>query len=244
MDSRKILEIYKLINDRSPTLVSAWPSVADIPPGMLVLDADGVVKQKRRVFRNEGADYIDFGRPAAWVALFDSTRRYSVYAVANLSIIGNQSVLFGNDADDFSARTVLRINNAIGDYKFYGQVGGNVSAATSPRYSGGFVRVGLQALGATFNVIHPDGSKSVSVNCGSGVSVGNFRASSSSFEGDLVFVGIYDANGMLVDAFDSNRLDLWDGGTSGYTVMGNPFTVVKGTPFTEEAYSLVPVSML
>ena len=44
MDSRKILEIYKLINDRSPTLVSAWPSIADIPHGMLVRD-NGVVKQ-------------------------------------------------------------------------------------------------------------------------------------------------------------------------------------------------------
>lgn len=46
MDSRKILEIYKRINDRSIRLVSSWPTVADIPPGMLVLDADGMVKQK------------------------------------------------------------------------------------------------------------------------------------------------------------------------------------------------------
>ena len=46
MDSRKILEIYKLINDRSPTHVSAWPTIADIPHGALVLDSDGVVKQK------------------------------------------------------------------------------------------------------------------------------------------------------------------------------------------------------
>ena len=46
MDSRKILEIYKLINDRSPKPVSAWPTIADIPHGVLVLDSDGVVKQK------------------------------------------------------------------------------------------------------------------------------------------------------------------------------------------------------
>ena len=45
MDSRKILEIYKLINDRSIKPVNAWPSVSDIPPGMLVLD-NGVVKIK------------------------------------------------------------------------------------------------------------------------------------------------------------------------------------------------------
>ena len=45
MDSRKILEIYKLINDRSPTHVSAWPTIDDIPQGALVLDSDGVVKQ-------------------------------------------------------------------------------------------------------------------------------------------------------------------------------------------------------
>ena len=45
MDSRKILEIYKLINDRSIKPVNAWPSVSDIPPGKLVLDAGGVVKQ-------------------------------------------------------------------------------------------------------------------------------------------------------------------------------------------------------
>ena len=42
MDSRKILEIYKLINDRSIKPVNAWPSIADIPQGMCVLDADGV----------------------------------------------------------------------------------------------------------------------------------------------------------------------------------------------------------
>ena len=50
MDSRKILEIYKLINDRSIKPVNAWPFVSDIPPGMLVLDADGVVKKKRWVY--------------------------------------------------------------------------------------------------------------------------------------------------------------------------------------------------
>ena len=47
MDSRKILEIYKLINDRSIKPVNAWPSIADIPQGALVRDADGVVKQCR-----------------------------------------------------------------------------------------------------------------------------------------------------------------------------------------------------
>ena len=46
MDSRKILEIYKRINDRSIKPVSAWASISDIPPGMLVLGADGVVKKK------------------------------------------------------------------------------------------------------------------------------------------------------------------------------------------------------
>ena len=45
MDSRKILEIYKRINDRSPKPASAWPTVADIPPGALVLDSDGVVNE-------------------------------------------------------------------------------------------------------------------------------------------------------------------------------------------------------
>ena len=45
MDSRKILEIYKRINDRNIKLVSAFPSIADIPPGALVLDSDGVVKE-------------------------------------------------------------------------------------------------------------------------------------------------------------------------------------------------------
>ena len=46
MDSRKILEIYKRINDRNIKPVSAFPSIADIPPGALVLDSDGVVKIK------------------------------------------------------------------------------------------------------------------------------------------------------------------------------------------------------
>ena len=46
MDSRKILEIYKRINDRSIRHVSAFPSIDAIPPGMVVLDSDGVMKQK------------------------------------------------------------------------------------------------------------------------------------------------------------------------------------------------------
>ena len=46
MDSRKILEIYKRINDRRPKPVSEFPSIDDIPPGMVVLDSDGVVKEK------------------------------------------------------------------------------------------------------------------------------------------------------------------------------------------------------
>ena len=46
MDSRKILEIYKRINDRGIKLASAWPTVADIPPGLIVRDSDGVVKIK------------------------------------------------------------------------------------------------------------------------------------------------------------------------------------------------------
>ena len=49
MDSRKILEIYKLINDRSIKLASSWPSVSDIPPGAIVLDSDGVIKECRWV---------------------------------------------------------------------------------------------------------------------------------------------------------------------------------------------------
>ena len=46
MDSRKILEIYKRINDRSIKPVSDWPTVADIPPGMVVLDSDGTIWKK------------------------------------------------------------------------------------------------------------------------------------------------------------------------------------------------------
>ena len=45
MDSRKIFEIYKLINDRSIKPVSAWPSIADIPIGATVLDSDVVIKR-------------------------------------------------------------------------------------------------------------------------------------------------------------------------------------------------------
>ena len=65
MDSRKILEIYKLINDRSIKPVNAWPSIADIPQGALVLDSDGVVKQKRFVVELNGPDTLTFQPPAS-----------------------------------------------------------------------------------------------------------------------------------------------------------------------------------
>ena len=39
------------VGNKAPLLpVSAFPSVADIPPGALVLDSDGVVKECRWVF--------------------------------------------------------------------------------------------------------------------------------------------------------------------------------------------------
>lgn len=40
--------------------VSAWPTIADIPQGVPVLDTDGVVKQKRVVANLDGIDLVTF----------------------------------------------------------------------------------------------------------------------------------------------------------------------------------------
>ena len=65
MDSRKILEIYKRLNDRSIKPVSAFPSVAAIPPGALVLDSDGVVMEKRFTVYMNGPDTLIFAPVAS-----------------------------------------------------------------------------------------------------------------------------------------------------------------------------------
>ena len=49
------------VGNKAPLLpVSAYPTIADIPPGALVLDSDGVVKKKRFVVELNGPDTITF----------------------------------------------------------------------------------------------------------------------------------------------------------------------------------------
>ena len=45
---------------RKAVPVGNWPTVADIPPGALVLDSDGTVNKKRFVIELNGPDTITF----------------------------------------------------------------------------------------------------------------------------------------------------------------------------------------
>ena len=115
MDSRKILEIYKLINDRSIKPVNAWPSIADIPQGALVRDADGVVKQNRFVFYNAGADWVNCKRPS-WLSQIrpgiDSFFIDVVYLISSYSSIGRVYSLEGLNGAETQFSLIPTTNSA------------------------------------------------------------------------------------------------------------------------------------
>ena len=91
-------------------LSSSWPSVSDIPPGMLVLDSDGVVKQKRFAVELNGPDSLRFS--TSTISL--STTNWSLSWTQSdraVSAIGNR-LLGIYDGE----RSVVRINQITGGY--------------------------------------------------------------------------------------------------------------------------------
>ena len=287
MDSRKILEIYKLINDRSPKPVSAWPTIADIPQGMRVLDSDGVVKQKVgdylipasvtiigsgllaaapvasaanqnmyymstdyglckcvSVFNNEGTDFVNCGRPSFLSYLSTVTRVGYRCKVGFRVTTAGYAALVGLGGSTATRQLAIGLISTGISANIY--IGGVI---TSPGPSlqaigvWGFIDVKYPKTG-TPTITTSSGSftaSSGSVDYAGDLYLGALSNGGDNFEGMISSVKFWDDAGTLLDIYDFNT---WDGSSSGMSLMGNPYTVTKGSPFTERVFAWVPLSVL
>ena len=235
---------------------SSWPSVYDIPPGMLVLDADGVLKKKIKGFKNEGFDYLDTGRPS-WIGALNPTESFTICTVLKIKKTAAiaQYLLGLLQGDDTPSQQVS---------VFFHQGAKNVSMvigglAANASYALPSVDT-LLDICITSNGLKSDlwinGASLISgLTNGSFVTSQNLKifgyAYNTAYNSEAIFFqsSIYSGyssdgtkNGLsLIEKYD---MDKWDGSTSGIGNNGTPYTIVKATPFTEETYALVPVSML
>lgn len=228
--------------------VSAFPTVDAIPPGALVLDSDGVVNECRWGFHNEGTDYINLGRPASVINLLDPSNAYKVCAlckVIDLSVTQVILALGGGTAPEKQLQISI-----VGGYVeaiIGGVVASRVNAAS---FAGKLFRIDLIKSATDVQLVLNGTVFGTKIANGTSTYAGNLYIGgrtdgvSANFEGDTIGVKFYNVNGTLVDAFDPNRDDLWDGGATGTTVMGAPFTVSDGTPTGCRTKVLVPLTLL
>ena len=249
MDSRKILEIYKRINDRRLKPASAWPSVADIPQGALVLDSDGVVKLRTTVFNNAGIDEIRCGRPSDIISLLSPDTASTVCVVVQPASTGGGFLFSVGDS------TTLQTSLSVLSEGVAGGVGANgVYCSPAIAKTTDMDVYTLFTDGETFAKVRRGQSVST-VSRGSATSPGplligaRYGFTSNNFEGLIVSISFFagfntdgTCNGLtLVDKYDFTK---WDGSANGASLKGNPYTIVARSPITERVAALVPVSML
>lgn len=235
---------------QKPTLptVSAWPTIADIPQGAVVLDVDGVVKQCVYVFRNAGTDYVNLGRHSHLINLLNPTNTYKVCIIGNISDVFTAQVLLAIGGTTTAEKQIQVA--VVGGY-LEAIIGGVLCSRVSiSAYSGQTIKAELTKYATDAQLVVNDARIGTRLATGTNTNATNLYiggrtdGSSANFEGDVFNVVFAAENGDFVDAFDPNRDDLWDGSQTGYTVMGYPFAVTDGTPAGCRVKTLVPVSLL
>ena len=205
-----------------------------------------------RVFNNAGIDYINCGRPSHIINLLSPSNPYTVRVCllpSSISQAGVVAALSGGTA--VTTPFNIRFYNS-----FVGVTVGDAAPAEIPatQLNDAFNCIVALNTGAS-HMIKAGSSYSESILNGSGSYSGNLFIGgrtdgvSANFEGKIAFISFYQgynpdgsfAGLTLVDRYDFN---LWDGSNSGTSIMGAPYTVVKGSPITEAEYALVPLSLL
>ena len=232
---------------RKAVPVGNWPTVADIPHGAIVLDSDGVVKACRWVFHNAGVDWIGIGRPSYLSKMRPSIDVFSVYAVINRSGSAAHTIVSFGAGAVLSERQFHLFIDAAG---LLGVVIGGIQTTTTILISPSVFYSIKIVIGLSSATMFVNGVSAgvASVGAFSGTQNlfigGRTDGASINFEGDTECAGFYDSTGATIDKFDPNRDDLWNGGSTGATVMGAPFTVSDGTPTGCRTKALVPLTLL
>ena len=227
------------VGNKAPLLpVSAFPSVADIPPGMVVLDSDGAVKKKVKVMKNEGSDYVTLGRPP-WVnQVRPGVDIFSFGVTATASTLFEQAFIGGMSS--FGSQRQLYIG-CIASGQIVVYVGGAVY------YVPGFTITANKFFNVTVNVNLTTADVFID-----SVQRGTFAIGTSVYPQDIIIGARSDNSlnmeGLVAVAFfgriETIDFNKWDGSDYGIGNNGTQYTVIKATPLSEETYALVPVSLL
>ena len=206
------------------------------------------------VFRNEGVDWINCGRPAWLSNLVPKVNTFTIEATSSPKSLSFQSIVGLADVDPPPNPTKTQFllgYKSGGAFEVY--VGGTAIGGTSGLFPVNVFNRATVAVGLTQAKCYKNGVLDVSFNISTKVSSADLYigalANGYNFEGDIASVRIYsgvNADGSttgltLLDKYDFNK---WDGSVSGTSDMGYAYTVTKATPFTELSFACVPMSIL
>lgn len=223
-----------------------FPTIASIPTGAVVYDiTDGVVKKKVRVFHNEGTDWVDVGRPSWLANVRPAVDSFSVSCICSPSVVDTGTIISWGTGVIIEQRQFQMFIETLNLRAWFGgQRTDNVHQIVANKWS----KFYAEQKGATTLLSHNGLSNTSLAGSYTGTSNvfvgGRTDGASYNFEGDTALIAIRDGSGALLDCIDFTRTDLWDGGATGYTCAGNPFTVSDGTPFGVAKETLVPLSLL
>lgn len=262
MDSRKILEIYKRINDRNIKFVGAGP-IASAPPAANYWGRGGVGPLyyctddnkpyvSVRSFHNEGTDFGNWGRPSSLVSLLVPSNAYTVAVIFedNNAVTNTALLSMSGDSPDYRQLSIQR-NGIVGTMAFI--VGGPNKTYGAP-YKAGFSRVIASNNGST-GYLYKDGGLLGSSAVGSSLYNGNIRITAADGgaanpETNILMCSFYsgftsngDISGLsCVACFNANSYAQWDGGATAYDSAGNPITFTDGAPTGLVYYSWLPLA--
>ena len=221
------------------------PPIASIPAGAVVYDTtDGVVKRKVQVFHNEGFDWVDVGRPSWLANVRPTVDSFSVSCICAPSLVDSGTILSWGAESPASNRQF----QIFCETNLSALLGGQAIRVLSPVVANKWERFYAEQTGATtllsYNGLSNTGIAGSYTGTPKVFVGGRTDGTSNNFEGDTALIEIRDGSGALLDCIDFTRTDLWDGGATGYTCAGNPFTASDGTPFGVAKQTLVPLSLL
>lgn len=224
-----------------------WATLGDVPDYACVIEG-GVVKRKLRVFHNDGADFIDCGRPALLDQLHPTVDEFAVrFSFKTTST--NQMYLFGLGPAGVSSERQLgvRVNNVVGDQQLSISIGGDYknSGAIANLLDGTVKNCVLKVTTTNIYLFVNNAFIFSTTFTGSSTSTNNLMIgtldstspSSFNFQGDMCCLEFYSGvgdtasasvNGLtLLDSYNFTDSSLWDGSTlqsyAKYTAYQNAF---------------------
>ena len=198
--------------------------------------------QSKRIFHNQGIDYVNWGMPSGLITLLNGD--YIMEVVLTPSAYVNVTAVCGL-SDGVSHRQFVLAQ--INDFFNFNYMGGVTASSTVKAIPGGAKKILFDSvsrklyLDGLSNIIGTKGTETYSGNIYIG---GRTDGASVNWEGDTYKITFKNTSGVVVDEIDFSNVSQWDGGMTGTSKSGAPFTFTDGAPTTKAGYNWIPMDLI